>query len=203
VGKFNKAVNVTLKTVAGTGESGMSSRRWMQVVLSAVGLVVVVAMILAALNSCSSGQAQAVSAGNGQVSASNPASPVDPTTVTPQIGGDTVSIPLSAVKTKFNTRFAVTTAQGQASYMAYVWNGTVNVRADICPPCGSRSFKLTNGTLVCNSCGTVFDAVTGKGKSGACVRYSKESVAYQVSGDSIVMKMADLTTAYNNTLAPD
>ena len=181
----------------------MSNKKWIRVISGAVGLLVVSAMILAALNSCSSGQAGAATQPGSQTAVSNPAGPVDPTTLTAQVSGDTVSISLSDVKSKINTRFAVTTPQGQASYMAYVWNGTVNVRADICPPCGSRSFKLTKGTLVCNSCGTVFDAVSGKGKSGACVRYSKDSVTYQISGDSIVMKMPDLATAYQNTLTPD
>jgi nitrite reductase/ring-hydroxylating ferredoxin subunit len=184
-----------------TGSNALS-RKWVQVVLGAIGILVVAAMILAALNSCSGSQAAAAPPPSGQTLV-NPKSAVDPTTLSPQVSGDTVSISLSDVKSKYNTRFAVTTPQGQASYMAYVWNGTVNVRADICPPCGSRSFKLTNGTLVCNSCGTVFDATSGKGKSGACVRYSKESVTYQVSGDSIVMKMSDLVTAYQSTLTPD
>jgi uncharacterized membrane protein len=180
----------------------MTNRKRMQIALGVVGTLVVSAMILATLNSCSSGQAKAVTPGDGAAPA-NPSSPIDPITVTAQASGDTVSIPLSEVKSRFNTRFAVSTPQGQASYMAYVWNGAVQVRADICPPCGSKSFKLTKGTLVCNSCGTVFDAVSGKGESGACVRYSKESVAYQISGDSMVMKMADLTTAYTKTLAID
>ena len=181
----------------------MSNKKWMQIVLGGIGLLVVSAMILGALNSCSSGQAGAATQPGGQTGVSNPSGPVDPTTLTPQVSGDTVSISLPDIKSKFNTRFAVSTSQGQASYMAYVWNGTVTVRADICPPCGSRSFKLTKGTLVCNSCGTVFNATTGKGISGACVRYSKESVTYQISGDSISMKMSDLVTAYQNTLAPD
>ena len=189
----------------------MSNNKWIRIVLGVVGVLVVVAMVLGALNSCSSGQAAAAPKPSGQPAAptsssqplANPSGPVDPTTLTPQVSGDTVSIPLSSVKSKYNTRFAVNTPQGQASYMAYVWNGTMSVRADICPPCGSRSFKLTKGTLVCNSCGTVFDAVNGKGKSGACVRYSKDSVEYEVTGDSIVMKMPDLVTAYQNTLAPD
>ncbi len=179
----------------------MFKKRWIQVVLGAVGLMIVVALVLGALNSCSSGQAAAAPQTGGQ-SIGNPPGPTDPTTLTPEVSGDTVSISLSDVKSKYNTRFAVTTPQGQASYMAYVWNGAVYVRADICPPCGSRSFKLTNGTLVCNSCGTVFDATSGKGKSGACVRYSKQPVTYQVSGNSIVMNMSDLVTAYQNTLNP-
>ncbi len=195
----------------------MANKKWMQIALGVVGILVVSAMILGALNSCSSGQAKAVTPGGGTATTSpsaavnpatttalvNPTSPVDPTTLTAKVAGDVVSIPLSDVAAKFNTRFAVNTPQGQASYMAYVWNGAIQVRADICPPCGSKSFKLTKGTLVCNSCGTVFDAVSGKGKSGACVRYSKESVAYQISGDTLVMKMADLSTAYTRTLAID
>ncbi len=181
----------------------MSKKKWIQVVLAAVGLLAVVAMVLAALNSCSSGEAGAATQPIGQTGISNPPGPVDPTTLTPQVSGDTVSISLSDVESKYNTRFVVTTPQGQASYRAYVWNGNVYVRADICPPCGSRSFKLTKGTLVCNSCGTVFDATSGKGKSGACVRYSKESVTHQISGTNIVMKMSDLVTAYQNTLTPD
>jgi nitrite reductase/ring-hydroxylating ferredoxin subunit len=195
----------------------MTNSKWMRIALGVVGILVVSAMILATLNSCSSGQVKAVTPGGGtatnnppsaispttQAALANPSSPVDPTTLTASVTGDTVSIPLSEVKSKFNSRFAVATPQGQASYMAYVWNGAIQVRADICPPCGSKSFKLTKGTLVCNSCGTVFDAVNGKGKSGACVRYSKESVTYQISGDSIVMKMTDLSTAYTKTLAID
>jgi nitrite reductase/ring-hydroxylating ferredoxin subunit len=179
----------------------MTNNKWIRGLLGGIAVLVIAALVLAALNSCSSGQAEA--APGGQTSMANPTKPVDPTTLTAQVEGDTVSISLSQVQSRYNTRFALDTPKGQASYMAYVWNGTVYVRADICPPCGSRSYKLTKGTLVCNSCGTVFDALSGKGKSGACVRYSKESVTYQVSGDSIVMTTADLTTAYNNTLTPD
>jgi hypothetical protein len=170
----------------------------------AVAGVLVTAMLFGVLSACApSSQAATAPSGSAQTAVANPASPVDPTTLTPTVGGETVSIALSDVVAKHNTRFAVATSSGQASYMAYFWNGTLNVRADICPPCGSRSFKLTNGTLVCNSCGTVFDAVNGKGKSGACVRYSKEAVPFQMSGDSVVMKMSDLTQAYQNTLKPD
>jgi nitrite reductase/ring-hydroxylating ferredoxin subunit len=185
-----------------SNKKGMSNKKWIGIALGGIGLLAVVAMILAALNSCSSGQAGAATQRGGQTAISNPSGPVDPTTVTPQVSGDTVSISVSDVKSKFNTRFAVTTPQGQASYMAYVWDGTLYVRADICPPCGSRSFKLTNGTLVCNSCGTVFNATSGKGMSGACVRYSKQPVTYQISGDSVSMKMSDLVTAYQSTLNP-
>ena len=171
--------------------------------LAVIGLAIAGVLAMVALGGCSSTQAQTASTGGaGRVSIANPSAQVDPTTLSAQVNGDTVSIPLSQVTSKYNTRFAIAGPDGQMSYMAYVWNGTVTVRADICPPCGSRSFKLTKGTLVCNSCGTVFDAVTGKGKSGYCIRYSKQPVTYQVSGDNIIMKMSDLVTAYRGTLNP-
>ena len=179
----------------------MTNTKWIRGLFGGIAVLVIAALLLAALNSCSS--TQAGTAPGGPASPANPTKPIDPTTVTAQVNGDTVSISLEQVTSKFNTRFALDTPQGQTSYMAYVWNGSVYVRADICPPCGSRSFKLTKGTLVCNACGTVFDALSGKGKSGACVRYTKESVKYQVSGDSIVMTSNDLTAAYKNTLTPD
>jgi hypothetical protein len=175
------------------------SRRY----LAVCGLLITAALA-GVISSCASpSQAATAPSGSTQVSVANPSAPVDPTTLTPTIDAETVSIQLGDVQGKHNTRFAVATSQGQASYMAYFWNGTLSVRADICPPCGSRSFKLTRGTLVCNSCGTVFDAVSGKGKSGACVRYSKEAVPFQISGGSILMKMSDLSLAYQKTLAPD
>jgi uncharacterized membrane protein len=180
-----------------TNRSG--SRRFL-----AVSGLLITAALAGIISSCASpSQAATAPSGSTQVSVANPSAPVDPTSLTPRIDGETVSIQLSDVQEKHNTRFALTTSQGQASYMAYFWNGTLSVRADICPPCGSRSFKLTKGTLVCNSCGTVFDAVSGKGKSGACVRYAKQSVPFQISGGSILMKMSDLTQAYQKTLSPD
>lgn len=165
--------------------------------------VIITGLAAIALSACGGSQAQATNPGPGQIAVANPKGVVQPTTITATTNGDVASIPLSQVTQNLNTRFIVDTPSGQMSYMAYVWNGNVNVRADICPPCGSRSFRLTNGTLICNACGTVFNAQSGEGKSGACVRYTKEAVNFQVSGDNINMTMADLVTAYQNTLSPD
>lgn len=180
----------------------MFKNKWIKTTFVVLA-VIVTSLAAIALASCGGSQAQTTVPGPGQVAVANPKGVVQPTTITATLNGDTATIPLSQITSKLNTRFVVTTPQGQMSYMAYVWNGNVNVRADICPPCGSRSFRLTNGTLVCNACSTVFDATTGKGKSGACVRYSKEAVPFQVSGDAVNMNTADLVTAYQNTLSPD
>jgi hypothetical protein len=181
----------------------ISARNRTRQALTAAAILFTAALFVTLSGCASTGQAATLPSAGTQTAIDNPSSPVDPVTLTPAVEGETVAISLSDVQAKHNTRFAVTTSKGQASYMAYFWNGTLNVRADICPPCGSRSFKLTKGTLVCNSCGTIFDAVNGKGKSGACVRYNKEAVPFQVSGDSILMKTSDLTQAYQNTLTPD
>lgn len=118
-----------------------------------------------------------------------------------QVTGDTVKIPVSEVNKNINTRFSLPVEGGTMTFMAYKYDGLVNVRADICPPCRSQSFTLTKGTLVCDACGTVFSASTGKGIRGACVAFPKESASYQVNGDSIVVSKASLIKAYNDTLA--
>jgi nitrite reductase/ring-hydroxylating ferredoxin subunit len=100
------------------------------------------------------------------------------------------------------THFRMATPGGQEVFMAYKLAGTYYVRASICPPCRSQSFSLTGETLVCDSCGTVFNARTGAGVSGACVNYPKTTAAFQSSGGTLTVKTVDLINAYNETLKP-
>jgi nitrite reductase/ring-hydroxylating ferredoxin subunit len=136
----------------------------------------------------------------GQASAGS--STVKQSTIKPQISGSSVSISLSDVDSLTNTRFLVQTPARTLSFMAYEYNNKLYVRADICPPCRSESFTLKNGTLVCDSCGTVFNAQTGVGIKGPCLKYSKQMVAYQIDNGNIVMNGIDLQNAYQNTLNP-
>lgn len=124
------------------------------------------------------------------------------TTIQATLSGSTVSIPAGDVERLVNTRFKVATATGSLSFMAYKYHNQTYVRADICPPCGSQSFTLKNGTLVCDTCGTIFNAATGTGVSGACVKYAKQLVSFQTQDGNIVMNGADLATAFQNTLKP-
>jgi nitrite reductase/ring-hydroxylating ferredoxin subunit len=87
--------------------------------------------------------------------------------------------------------------------MAYQFEGVTQIRADICPPCRSESFTLDKDKLVCDTCGTVFKASNGQGVSGACVRYPKAAVAFEVKGGNVVMNAGDLVKAYNDTLERD
>ena len=129
-----------------------------------------------------------------------PSGPIDAKWIEAQVVGDTVSIPVSEIESDWNTRFKVQAADGDISAMAYILNGVIYVRADICPPCRSQAFTLTGNILDCDSCHTKFKASTGDGVSGACVNYPKASVSYTISDGNVVMSKADIVTAYQNTL---
>jgi hypothetical protein len=95
--------------------------------------------------------------------------------------------------------------QGTAGFMAYTQGSNVMVRASICVPCRGQTYTVSGNKLICDTCGTVFSAETGKGISGvtACKGYPKASVPFTTSADgSLVMSKADLLTAFENTLAP-
>ena len=116
------------------------------------------------------------------------------------VAGETVSIPLADVQENVNSKFTVGVNTYEISFMAYQFEGTIYVRADICPPCRSESFTLDNDRLVCDTCGTVFQAGSGQGVSGPCVKYPKASVTHEVKDGKIVMNAGDLVKAYNETL---
>ncbi len=117
----------------------------------------------------------------------------------PQIEGNAVSIMLSDVETNWNTHFGLGEEHGNMNFMAYVLDGEVFVRANVCPPCRSVGFSLNGDELVCDSCRTLFSSKTGEGISGACKDFPKAVVAHEIVNGKIVMQLEDLTTAYENT----
>jgi nitrite reductase/ring-hydroxylating ferredoxin subunit len=119
------------------------------------------------------------------------------------VAGETVSIPLADVQENINSKFIISVDTFEISFMAYQFEDTTQIRADICPPCRSESFTLYNDTLVCDTCGTVFQAGSGQGVSGPCVKYPKASVTHEVKDGNIVMNAGDLIRAYNETLKRD
>lgn len=129
-----------------------------------------------------------------------PSGPVKAKWITATVSGNQVSIPQSDVDTYTNVHFNVPTSYGQLAFMAYNLNGETYVRANVCPPCNSIGFTLNDGILVCDSCGTTFEAATGNGISGGCVAYPKEEVAYTVQNGQIVMNIDDAITAYGATV---
>ena len=176
------------------------------VIALTMSLLIVITLSLAACSGPTSASMPAVTATPAQTLApthsSKPSGPVDAKWIEAQVNGDTVSIPVSEIENDWNTRFEVQSADGNISAMAYVLDGAIYVRADICPPCRSRSFTLNGNILDCDSCHTKFNASTGDGVSGACVNYPKDSVSYTISNGNVVMSKADIVTAYQNTLKP-
>jgi len=142
----------------------------------------------------------AMFAGNGSSTQNN--GPIEATWIEPQVVGDSVSIPVSEVENNRNIRFKVETQTGDMSFMAYILNAQVYVRASVCPPCRGMSYALDQDILVCDTCATTFRATTGEGIRGACVGYPKSAVTHEINDGSIVMKTADLRVAYEDTLEP-
>ena len=142
------------------------------------------------------------------VGCSNPSSNPTPsvstkaTSIEPQVTGDIVSVPASEIESNWNVRFKVETQDGNMDFMAYVLDGEIYVRANVCPPCQSTGFSLDEDILVCARCATEFKAQTGEGIRGACVGYPKAAVPYQINGGNVVMNSTDLITAYQDTLKP-
>jgi nitrite reductase/ring-hydroxylating ferredoxin subunit len=131
-----------------------------------------------------------------------PSGPIEAMWIEPQVGANTVSIPVSEVESNWNVHFEVQTQDRNMNFMAYVLDGEVYVRANVCPPCRSIGFTLDEDILVCDRCATTFKANTGEGIGGACVDYPKASVPYEIADGNIVMSSADLTTAYQDTVEP-
>ena len=127
---------------------------------------------------------------------------IEATWINPQVLGDIISIPISEVENDKIMHFEFATQDKDMTFMAYDLSGEIYVRANICPPCHSIGFSLQESTLVCDTCGTVFDARTGAGINGACVAYPKTAVSYEIKGGNITMQGTDLLTAYQDTVNP-
>jgi nitrite reductase/ring-hydroxylating ferredoxin subunit len=134
--------------------------------------------------------------------APKPSGPIKGTWIEPQVNSDAVSIPVSEIEKDWNVHFKVDLQGSTETFMAYLLDGKIYVRANICPPCRSIGYSLDKDVLICDRCGTRFNAKSGDGIDGACVNYPKAPVPYEITGSDVVMKKSDLLTAYQNTLEP-
>ncbi len=166
------------------------------VIISAVVVVIIGVSVYFAMFGGNSGNGG--NRGNGGNHQSN--GPIEATWIEPQVAGDTVAISLSEVEDNWNVHFNVNTQGEDMNFMAYVLDGDVYVRANVCPPCRSIGFSLKEAVLICDRCATTFGAETGDGINGACVDYPKASVPYEVSDGNVVMEGSDLIAAYEDTL---
>lgn len=159
------------------------------------GKLAVVVLLIIAVSLVVAGCTERESSGS-----KNNEGPVKAEWITAQVSADEVSIPVSSVDEYTNVHFKVNTDSGELAVMAYKYNDKLFVRSNVCPPCNSIGFSLVNGTLVCDSCGTVFDAVTGTGVEGGCVAFPKESISHTVSDGMITMKLDDVVAAHKKTI---
>ena len=130
------------------------------------------------------------------------AQPVKATWIEPEIAGNTVTIPVSALKDNDIIHFKLAGLNGDIAFMGYEIDGQTSIRANLCPPCRSVGFSLNGDTLVCDTCRTSFEAKTGEGISGACVAYPKAEVSYTVNQGKLVMNAEDLLDATIKTGEP-
>lgn len=157
--------------------------------LKKITLILVLLILVSGIIACS---------GNGTQNSQR----IEATWIDPQVVGESVSIPISEVENDRIVHFEFGAQDKDMTFMAYDLNGEIYVRANICPPCHSIGFSLQQSTLVCDTCGTVFDAKTGAGIKGACVGYPKAAVPYEINGGGITMQGADLAIAYQDTVSP-
>ena len=139
---------------------------------------------------------------SGPASDPTPSGPIKATVIEPQVTDGIIAIPVSEVEDNWNVRFRVETQGGDKNFMAYVLDGEIHVRANVCPPCQSIGFSLDEDILVCDRCATTFEAKTGQGIQGACVDFPKASVPYDIDGANVIMQDVDLVAAYEDTLEP-
>ena len=131
-----------------------------------------------------------------------PSGPIEATWIEPQLDGNTASIPVSEVEDNWNIHFKLETEDGKMNFMAYILDGEIYVRSNVCPPCRSVGFALKRDILVCDTCRTTFKAKTGDGIEGACVDYPKAAIPYEITDGQLVMNETDLITAYQDTINP-
>jgi hypothetical protein len=129
-----------------------------------------------------------------------------PVWIEPTIGDGIASIPLNIVQQNIIVHFKLQIDASTETFMCYVYDGKFLVRGDDCVPCRSINFALKGNQLICMSCNTTFNAVTGIGEgsigSASCRAYPKASSMYEIKDAQLVMKISDLHKAFQDTLQP-
>ena len=163
----------------------------------AIPAVVVAVLVIAG---CSGGSPAPAGGQDAAGVSSSDSHRYDPVWVTPEATAELVSLPVNTIEQDRMVHFWMNLDSGKQAFMAYEMDGTLYVRASICPPCRSIGFSIEKGILVCDTCGTRFDAKTGAGVSGACRNYPKEQAAYTITDGKVVAKVADLAEAHAATV---
>lgn len=116
----------------------------------------------------------------------------------PVIDGDTVWILHSVATLGDHVNLEVPSTSGVAGFIGYFANDEFYLRATACPNCGAERIEWGGSLVVCRSCSTTFDLVTGEA-SGEGRAYPLGMVPYNLEGDTIAMSLGDLVEAYART----
>ncbi len=176
----------------------MSGKKLVKVLLP---FMLIAAVLVSACGSAKAAPSSSASTGGSAGVSSTDATRYKATWITPVITGTSVSVPVSAIEQDKMVHFWITLPSGKEAFMAYKLDGVIYMRGNICVPCRSYSYSLQKGILVCDTCGTTFNAkTTAKGLSGFCVNYPKAEVKWQSQNGNLVTTLADLDSAYQSTL---
>lgn len=118
-------------------------------------------------------------------------------------GEKKLSIPLDMVEKYQIIDFFVNVDGDELPIMAVKTSrGDINIMPRICVPCRSEGWHLKDDVLICDACGTTFDANTGEGISGACKNYPKALISYEIVDGKLIFNTNDAKDAYQKTLSP-
>lgn len=121
----------------------------------------------------------------------------------PEINGEMVSIPVELVEKYWIVNFQMTINGKNVPLMAVkTTDGKINIMPRICVPCRSEGWHLKDDVLICDACGTTFDAKSGDGIQGACKDFPKALIPYTTDEGKFTMTIADIADAYTKTLKP-
>jgi len=116
----------------------------------------------------------------------------------PVIDGDTVVVLHSVATLGDHVNLEVPANGGVAAFIGYFSNDNFYLRATVCPNCGAERIEWGGSLVVCRSCSTTFDLVTGEA-SGEGRGYPLGTIPYSLEGDTIAMSLGDLVEAYART----
>ena len=72
--------------------------------------------------------------------------------------------------------------------LAYVGpSGNIITAVSLCEPCRGQKFHIEGTTLVCNTCGSVWELETHKAVSGACTNYPPEILQSETLNGQVVI----------------
>jgi len=95
-------------------------------------------------------------------------------------------LPLEQVKEKKFVRFIYGDPTYGLPLLAYISpEGKIVTAVSMCEPCNSTAFHIKGEDLVCNSCGTTWEAGTMEAISGSCGKYPPDVVPNEVSDGRI------------------